>query len=336
MSGESVTLAVPTVIGEDVVLEWTVNIGDGANPFTSFAVYRNGFLVFGTTNINVLSFTDSTGQANTAFTYQVIATFTEVQAFSNFETVTTGDAIVFNCDCEIASPFRTLAQVRTAMLVRLGYPNQSITPPPGMTALIDQHLFDAQRQIYRTITRAGKRTERFFNWTMVPGQRYYNFADSDSGCDGLQLDPNKLSWVGFEDLNQAWYRLDEGIPPEYYTRANINFGWPTRYEIRSCIEIFPAPQAPYTLWLKGDFGLAPLAADGDRFTIDDQACFLLALGTMKTERGARDAQLVLKAASDYVMGLVAGTHGTARYVPNSATLNPLTPPKFLPLGNGPA
>jgi hypothetical protein len=109
MSGESVTLAVPTVIGEDVVLEWTVNIGDGANPFTSFAVYRNGFLVFGTTNINVLSFTDSTGQANTAFTYQVIATFTEVQAFSNFETVTTGDAIVFNCDCEIASPFRTLA-----------------------------------------------------------------------------------------------------------------------------------------------------------------------------------------------------------------------------------
>jgi hypothetical protein len=217
------------------------------------------------------------------------------------------------------------------MLIRLGYPNQIANPPPGMAVLIDQHLRDAQLEVYRQLQRAALRTERFFKWTMVPGHRYYNLSDEEVAC--TTLDPLKLTWVGFEDLNQAWYKLDEGIPPEYYTRANINFGWPTRYEIRSCIEIFPAPQAAYTLWIKGDFGLGPLVTDSDRFTIDDMAVYLLALGNMKADRGAKDAQLVLTQAANYSKGIVAGAHGTKRYVPRTEMGNPLTPPKFLPLGD---
>lgn len=238
---------------------------------------------------------------------------------------------VFNCDCESVSTYDTLANLRIRMLIRLGYPNQTTTPPPGMLALIDEFLRGAQNLIYRQVRRAALRTERFFKWTMVPGQRYYNIAAEEDGCD--MLDPYKISWVGFEDLNKAWYRLDEGIPPEYYTRANINFGWPTRYEIRSCIEIFPAPQAAYTLWIKGDFDLGPLVAPTDRCTIDDEAVFLLALGNAKTHYGQKDANSVTSQAGNYIKGLVAGSHGTRRYVPRSQTENPLTPPRFLPLGS---
>lgn len=241
----------------------------------------------------------------------------------------------FNCNCEIESPYKTLVEVRRKMLIRLGYPNQLVNPPPGMATLVDQFLRDAQDEIYRQLQRAALWTERFYRWTMVPGQRYYGFGENNEPCDA-QIDPYKITWVGFEDLNRAWYRLDEGIPPEYYTRANINFGWPTRFEIRSCIEIFPAPQAAYTLWVKGDFPPAPLVADTDKFTIDDIAVFLLALGNAKAHYGQKDAQLVLTQAGNYSKALVAGSHGTKRYVNRSGTGNPLTPPKFLPLGNEPS
>lgn len=240
----------------------------------------------------------------------------------------------FNCDCETVSPYDTLLNVRKKMLIRLGYPNQVLNPPPGMALLIDQYLRDAQAELFRQLQRAALRTERFFRWTMKPGVRFYNLASEEESC--VMLDPYKITWVGFEDLNRAWYRLDAGIRPEYYTRANTSPGWPTCYEIRSCIEIFPAPQAAYTLWIKGDFGLAVLEDDTDRFTIDDIAVYLLALGNMKADRGAKDAQIVLTQAANYVKGLVAGTHGTRRYVPRSQMDNPLTPPRFLPLGNEPA
>ncbi len=100
--------------------------------------------------------------------------------------------------------------------------------------------------------------------------------------------------------------------------------------------MFPAPEAAYTLWVKADFGLAPLVNPTDRCTIDDEAVFLLALADMKTDRGAKDAAKVLTDAGNYVKGIVAGTHGTRRYVPHAETANPLTPPKFLPLGNSQA
>jgi hypothetical protein len=64
--------------------------------------------------------------------------------------------------------------------------------------------------------------------------------------------------------------------------------------------------------------------------------FLLALGNAKTDRGAKDAGLVLRQAGNYIQGIVAGSHGTKRYVPRNQIENPLTPPKFLPLGDGQA
>jgi len=268
------------------------------------------------------------GNSGSCWMWQVA---TGYNGFVNAQKTTIDESDQFNCPCEVVSPYDSLFNVRKRMLIRLGYPNQITSPPPGMALLIDEFLRSAQREIYKQVQRAALRTERFYSWLMVPGLRYYSLTGNIECC--AQLDPTKITWVGFEDLNKAWYRLDEGIPPEYYTRANINFGWPTRFEIRSCIEIFPAPQAAYTLWIKGDIGLQSLVSDSDQFTIDDEAVFLLALGNAKAHYGQRDAELVLKQAGNYINGLVAGMHGTKRYVPRSQSENPLTPPKFLPLGN---
>ncbi len=71
-----------------------------------------------------------------------------------------------------------------------------------------------------------------------------------------------------------------GSPPMLYTM--IDKPWrPARYDIRQCIEIYPAPDTTYWLWLRGHFGLLPFAADGDTTTIDSALVFLHAVGTAK-------------------------------------------------------
>lgn len=314
--------------GTDVLLTWTLaNCSDA-----TFAIYQDGSLIE-TVSAPSPGYVISDLSPDTTYEFYVVG---NVNGQSGVVSVTTGcPSDAFNCDCAIEPVYQTLAELRTRMMIRLGYPNQSASPPPGMAALIDAFLYDAQKLIWKQLSRAGLNLERFFRWIMVPGQRYYGINDNAGSCT-LKLDPYKVVWAGFEDLNQAWYRLTEGVPPEYYTRANINFGWPTHYEIRSCIEIFPAPQAPYTLWIKGDFGLASFVEDADTATIDDEAIFMLALGNAKAHYGQRDAQSVLAQADTYIRGLVAGLHGTRRYVPRTRIQNPATPPRFLPLGDAQA
>lgn len=251
----------------------------------------------------------------------------------------------FNCACEtgllytdssgnisvLGEQFKldTLANLRKRAAIRLGYAAQAANLPTGLSDEIDEYLRDSQLQL--DLKLRASNMERFFRWTMVPGQRYYGLAESEGGC-ALLLNPYKVSWVGFEDLNKAWYNLIEGIPPEFYTRANINFGWPARYEIRSCIEIFPAPQAAYTLWVKGNFGLRPFALDDDVTSFDAELVLLLALGNLKAKKGQADAQALISQATTYIGALVAGRHATARYIPKTRQVNPATPPRFLPLG----
>lgn len=237
----------------------------------------------------------------------------------------------FNCDCQSwpNDAFETLATLRGWMMNRLGFAAVSANPPPGMTPLINGFLQDAQKQLWKNHKEL--HTERFFSWTMVPGERFYGISDDNAECSGQPLDPYKVTWVGFQDLNLAWYTLVEGIDPVLYTRATITLGWPTRYEIRSCIEIFPAPRASYTLWVKGHFGLQPFAADTDTTTIDSHGVFLLALANAKAHYGQPDAANVLQQATNYMERIVAGAHGTRRYVPRTRIEEPMTPPRFLPL-----
>lgn len=247
-------------------------------------------------------------------------------------TATHEQAVEFNCDCQEVSPYRTLTQLRLAMMAGMGYAAQASNPPPGMVTYMDFLLNQAQDFLwYRFSEKAGI---RFFCWTMVPGLRYYGIDEGDTACAGFVLDPRKITWVGFEDLNKTWVPLTEGIPPEFYTRAQTTPGWPSHYEIRQCIEVFPAPQAAYTLWVKGNFGKRPLASADDRTTIDDAAVLWYALGLSgRGEFSKTGKQMALQR----IMDITAGQQQTARFVPAPGRpLPPMTPPRFIPLGNEPA
>lgn len=238
------------------------------------------------------------------------------------------DAVSFNCACDDTHDARSLADLRADLMRRLGFATQVNNPPPGMTELLNAFLRDAQAQLYRRYQ--ALRTERFYSWVMTPGVRFYDLAGNDDPECQKRLDPYKVSWVGVQDANRTWLPLAEGIPPVYYTTARQP-GIPARYEIRQCIEVFPAPDRSYTLRIKGHFGLEPFVADGDLTTLDPDAVFLFALGNAKAHYSQPDAPAIMNQALALVGGLVSGSHHTARYVPGTRREPPEPKPIFLPL-----
>lgn len=236
----------------------------------------------------------------------------------------------YNCDRLDFSgyPSQTLAQLRVRMMRRLGFSNQATNPPPGMAALIDEFLTSAQTFLYRRYP--ALHTRRFFRWKLSPGLRFYSLKDNDDDVlSNFHLDPaKKVEWAGIQDTRNVWYPLVKGIPPQLYTM--IDKPWrPARYDIRQGIEIYPAPDQTYWLWLRGHFGLLSFAADGDQTTIDSELVFLHALANAKAHYGQPDAESVATQADVYRKELIAGTHQTAHYVPGTTALPPAVRPTLV-------
>ncbi|MDE2098510.1 MAG: fibronectin type III domain-containing protein [Patescibacteria group bacterium] len=325
----------------EIQLSWT-NVGP--TPPASYQLWRGVAsavpTLYQTLAGTVTSYNDTALTASQQYNYYVVATYSDgTNAYSaelNLWTPASGVSNTFNCNCTSPAPdgwqVDTLANLRKRVAIRCGYAAQAANLPPGMASLINEFLRTAQNQLYRQHNEF--RNKRMFAWQMEPNIRYYGLTQDESGCGAL--DPLSVEWVGFEDLNQAWYYLTAGIDPVMYTRAQISTGWPTNYEIRQCIEIFPAPRAPYTLWIKGRFGLTSFVNDTDVTTIDSECIYLLASGFLKQHYGQVDAASLMTQAENYTKQLVAGSHLTKRYVPRTHVERSMTPPRFLPLGNGPA
>jgi len=236
----------------------------------------------------------------------------------------------FNCSCnDVIATNATLVQLRTRLMIRLGYSALAATPPPGMAALLDDFLRSAQEFLYRKYK--ALETERIYTWPMVVNERFYGIASNVEipPCT-KRLDAYNITWVGVEDLNGRWYELIGGIPPSFYTASNYQ-GLPSHYEVRQCVEVFPAPAAAYTLRVKGRFGLLPFAVDADVSTLNSELVFLWALANAKNHYGSSDADDVATQAQAFIADLVAGSHGTRRYIPGSAQLPSAARPILLPL-----
>ena len=222
----------------------------------------------------------------------------------------------------------TLKILRDRVLIRLGFAAQLTNPPPGMAALVNEFLSSAQVQLAQRLPELV--TERFYTWTMVAGTRFYTVSGDDAGVTvpDFILDPKKITWIGVEDLNGVFYPLIEGINPRLYTTESKN-AFPRRYEIRQAIEVFPAPADAYKLQVKGRPLNFAFAADADIATIDPELVFLLALANAKTHYGQKDAQIYFTQATNHLGQLVAGTHGTKRYVPGATEAENETQPSLI-------
>lgn len=225
-------------------------------------------------------------------------------------------------------PSQTLAQLRTRILIGLGFSNQAANPPPGMAAFVNDKLFGAQNFLYRRYP--ALHTKRMFRWKMVPGQRFYSLSDNDEDVlSNFHLDPLKqIEWAGIQDSRNVWYPLIEGIPPQLYTM--ITKPWrPARYTIRQAIEVYPAPDQTYWLWLRGHFGLLSFVNDSDTTTIDSELVYLHALAVAKAHYGQPDANNIEAMANAYRGELIAGGHLTSHYIPGTIAIPPAVRPTLV-------
>lgn len=136
---------------------------------------------------------------------------------------------------------KTLAQLRSDLMIRMGYAAMLASPPPGMTEECNSYLQDAQEQLYERYS--ALRTERWWAWQMQPGARFY---DVPVDCTKY-LSFRKVTWAAAADNGgralRAWmpstaYALGEylmsptGLDLEYEvtvagTTATTQPVWPT-------------------------------------------------------------------------------------------------------------
>jgi hypothetical protein len=239
------------------------------------------------------------------------------------------DAINYNgAVADTVVPTATLAQLRTRIMIRLGFSNQAANPPPGMASLVNEFLSSAQTFLYKRYLQL--HTKRMFRWKINPGQRWYSLKDNDENVlEGVTMDPMKcVEWVGIQDTRNVWYPMIQGIPPQLYTM--ITKPWrPARYEIKNAIEIYPAPDQTYWMWVKGHFGLMSFTLDTNSTTIDSELVFLHALANAKAHYGQADANNVESQANAYRAELIAATHQTAHYLPGTIAVPPAVRPTLI-------
>lgn len=217
-----------------------------------------------------------------------------------------------NCECESdAENNETRGELRARLMSLLGYGAQAASPPPGMADLLNNFLDQAQRLLYRRLTQFG--WIRFYRWPLVGGVYLYDLPDNVDACD-RKLDPRKMKWVGIHK-DGIWRELVQGIDPSLYSH-DVTAQWPTRYEVRQCIEVWPKPQddGGY-LVIKGAFGLQRFTEDTDKTTVNSDLVFLQALANAKAHYRKPDARLIQDQAEVMLRGIVAGEHMTARYIP---------------------
>ena len=197
-----------------------------------------------------------------------------------------------------------------------------------MASLVNEFLSSAQTFLYKRYLQL--HTKRMFRWKINPGQRWYSLKDNDENVlEGVTMDPMKcVEWVGIQDTRNVWYPMIQGIPPQLYTM--ITKPWrPARYEIKNAIEIYPAPDQTYWMWVKGHFGLMSFTLDTNSTTIDSELVFLHALANAKAHYGQPDANNVESQANAYRAELIAATHQTAHYLPGTIAVPPAVRPTLI-------
>ncbi|MGE8280200.1 MAG: hypothetical protein ACN6O2_07160 [Stenotrophomonas sp.] len=230
----------------------------------------------------------------------------------------------YNCACDDGQPTVTLQQMRNRLARRLGFSVQVTMGalPPGMPELLDDFIRSTHELMYQRYS--VMRLRRMFTWDMVAGQRFYDIDGNRDDCPRI-LNPDKLEWVGISQGDSSWRPLVCGINPVLYGSAAT--GIPSHYEIRQCIEVWPAPtDDAWQLRIKGDFGPTTLEADDDVLTVDPEAVFLQALANAKAHYGMADAANYASQATAYVRSRVAGSHQTRRYIPGSCVQPPAVRP----------
>lgn len=162
-----------------------------------------------------------------------------------------------------------------------------------------------------------------FDLATVAGQRFYDYPTLTQTINGENitdtLEPSRIQQV---TLQRGTRRLliEQGIDQLLYN--NTTQMPPYRFVPRQQIELFPTPDAVYTVHLQGCIALRPFTDDDDRATVRGDVLLELAAAAVKAGWGQADASAYGQQAGALLRTLNAKAHGLTRYVPGVAVRTP--------------
>jgi hypothetical protein len=163
------------------------------------------------------------------------------------------------------------------------------------------------------------------NGSVTPIAQQPPSANGTSLCSKT-LDPRQIDGVYISRGDNVWQPLFEGIPPTMYT-SKIQ-AIPQRYEVRQCIEIWPAPSDnTWQMRITGDFALRRFNQPLDVTTIDPHAIYLKALVDAAMHYGKTNvASATENSLGLYIKKLIAGTDANTRLWPGTGVvINAIAP-----------
>lgn len=180
--------------------------------------------------------------------------------------------------------YKTLGELRRDLAVRLGFGAQGSA---GInSALLDSFLASAQEQLYTTFD--WRHLIKYDDKVTEAGSVLYDWADD---CDPLRIaspGPGAAAvaiWDG-----ARWVPMTEGISWEMRSTSDSRT-IPCRYERFSQMEVWPEPDAAYTIRRYYVQSPSRFTQDGDRASLDDGLIFLHALTNAKHHYRQPDAQI---------------------------------------------
>lgn len=239
-----------------------------------------------------------------------------------FSTATTGGTLVpgtyYYRVSAINANGETLASAETSQVVPPGTNTNTVTVnwsavtvPSGVSTVTGYRIYGRSIGAELLIATVGLVTTYVDTGGVTPVGAL-PLLNTTAACD-KELDPYRITYVGIQ-RDTTITRMVRGIPEPVL--AMEQEGWPTHFEIRQCIEVWPAPEATEgTLLVRGHFKPAAFDADADKPSIDPDIIYLHALANAKAHYRQPDAGNYVSQMEVMLQNLVAGTHAGARYIP---------------------
>lgn len=192
---------------------------------------------------------------------------------------------------------RTLSDLRSELSRRLGFGAQGSA---GINSgLLDSFLQSAQDQLWSQFE--WRHLIKYDEKTTGVGQTLYDWA---TDCDSAR----PLREIAIYD-GSCWIPLREGI--SFSMRSDDSQTIPARYERYAQMEVWPAPDAAYTIRRYYVRTCDRFTQDNDAATIDDGAVFLHALAAAKAHYKQTDAQIYSQQLSVMLEKLKAQNRGAS-------------------------
>lgn len=226
------------------------------------------------------------------------------------------DSASMNCDCDCGYPTETFKSMQDRVAVEMGYASQLAALQSGVLLQIKNALNFAQRRVVEDITEI--QAIRYFSWQLEDGVSKYCTTDNLETCRN-QLRAARIYEAYIQNgAGHIITRLIKGIPYDLHSGGDLDRSTPSRYEVRSCIELWPVPTGGQDLKLVvlGQLAAVDMVADADTPSTTPDLIVMRAIAFLKSKKGHPDASDWMSQYRQTIGILNADGFIDERHIPN--------------------